>query len=371
MGVSHLLEHMVFKGTETRSARELALSLESLGGSLDAYTSREHTSYQARVLDEHLPQAADVLYDLVFRPVLRDSDLDLERKVVLEEISMVEDTPDDLVFEMHNELLWGGRQYGWPILGTRETVSALTTADLRELHQRAYKPGHMVVAAAGCVEHDQLLDLLAATGWADVPAGDVQPLTVPSVATAPPGRRHEARKLTQTHAVLGSATVAYADPRRHAVTLVGTALGGGMSSRLFQRVREELGLAYSVYSFQSFHVDVGVHGVYVATAPETASEAVAVVESELERVASSGITEDELRAGKNQIKGAVTFSMESVSARMYRAAATDLYGVPYRSLDEVLALVEAITPDDTAAVCRDYFAPGNQSVLTLGPRVRG
>src|SRR5690606_26837436 len=149
MGVSHMLEHMVFKGTHTRSARELATDLESLGGSLDAYTTREHTSYQARVLDEHLPQAASVLFDLVFRPALRESDLELERKVVLEEISMVEDTPDDLVFELHNDLLWGGHPYGWPILGTRETVSALTTADLRALHERAYVPARIVVAAAG------------------------------------------------------------------------------------------------------------------------------------------------------------------------------------------------------------------------------
>jgi predicted Zn-dependent peptidase len=367
MGVSHMLEHMVFKGTHTRSARELATALESLGGSLDAYTTREHTSYQARVLDEHLPQAADVLFDLIFRPALRESDLELERKVVLEEISMVDDTPDDLVFELHNDLLWGGHPYGWPILGTRESVNGMRVADLRALHEAAYTPDRIVVAAAGNVEHDRLLDVLAAAGWADLEPSGAGPLIVPPLVSAPAARRHERRPLSQTHVVLGSSTVAYSDPRRYAVSLVGTALGGGMSSRLFQRVREELGLAYSVYTFQSFHVDVGIHGVYVATAPETAEEAVGVVEAELEQVSAEGLTEQELLAGKNQMKGAFTFSMESVSARMYRAAAMDLYGVPYRSLDEVLAIVEALTPDDAAGACRDFFAPSRQSVQTLGP----
>ncbi|MGH7720468.1 MAG: M16 family metallopeptidase, partial [Gemmatimonadaceae bacterium] len=165
MGVSHLLEHMVFKGTATRSAKEIALSLEVLGGSLDAYTAREHTSYQARVLDEHLEQAADVIGELVFRPLLRSHDLRLERKVVLEEISMVDDTPDDLVFEIHNEAMWGSHPYGYSILGTRETVSSLGVPHLRELHARAYHPPQVVVAAAGNVEHERLLDTLQRTGW--------------------------------------------------------------------------------------------------------------------------------------------------------------------------------------------------------------
>ena len=172
MGVSHLLEHMVFKGTSHRSAHQIALSLEALGGSLDAYTSREHTVYQARVLDEHLEHAADVIGDIVFRPLLRESDLTLERKVVLEEIGMVEDTPDDLVFELHNEQLWGKHPYGYSILGTRETVSALGVKDLRALHERAYHPGQLIVAASGNVRHDDLLAVLERTGWTTVPGGD-------------------------------------------------------------------------------------------------------------------------------------------------------------------------------------------------------
>ena len=367
MGVSHLLEHMVFKGTERRSAHELALSLEVLGGSLDAYTAREHTSYQARVLDQHLPEAADVIADLVFRPALRSSDLALERKVVLEEISMVEDTPDDLVFELHNAALWGEQPHGYAILGTRDTVRSLGVRDLRALHTRAYHPGHMVVAAAGNVEHDELLAVLQRTGWMDVASGDTSPL--PTVAPAPlaPSVSHVERDLTQTHIVFGSPTIAYGDERRYAVSLVGMVLGGGMSSRLFQRVREELGLAYAVYTFQSFHVDAGVHGVYVATAPETARAAADAIRAELADVAARGLDEAALVAARSQYKGQVVLSMESVSARMYRAAAVDLYGVPYRTVDEVLARIDAISVDDVAEVCATWFAPERQTVLSLGP----
>ncbi|MGI9077867.1 MAG: M16 family metallopeptidase, partial [Gemmatimonadaceae bacterium] len=270
MGVSHLLEHMVFKGTEHRSAKEIAVSLESLGGSLDAYTAREHTSFQARVLDEHLQQAADVIGDLVFRPLLRAEDLKLERKVVLEEISMVNDTPDDLVFELHNEAMWGGHPYGYSILGTRDTVSSLGVRDLRELHGRAYHPPQLVVAAAGNVGHDQLLEALAETGWMMVPSGETAQAVWPDPPAASAGYRHIHRDSAQTHVVFGAPTVPHRDPRRYAVVLVSTVLGGGMSSRLFQRVREDMGLAYSVYTYQSFHPDVGVQGIYVGTTPETA-----------------------------------------------------------------------------------------------------
>ena len=206
MGVSHMLEHMVFKGTPKRSARELALALEVLGGSLDAYTAREHTAYQAKVLDEHLPQAADVLADLIFNPVLRASDLALERKVVLEEINTVDDTPDDLVFELHNSQLWGTHPYGYSILGSRETVAALEPADLRALHSRAYHPDQIVVGAAGNVEHDSLVETLQSTGWADVPRGGLPPLTSPAPIVQVPNALHFERDTAQTHIVIGSAT---------------------------------------------------------------------------------------------------------------------------------------------------------------------
>ncbi|MFL5594095.1 MAG: M16 family metallopeptidase [Gemmatimonadaceae bacterium] len=368
MGVSHMLEHMVFKGTPTRSAKELALALEVLGGSLDAYTAREHTAYQAKVLDEHLPQAADVLVDLIFRPVLRASDLALERKVVLEEINTVDDTPDDLVFELHNAQMWGAHPYGFSILGTRETVGALDQADLRALHGRAYHPEQIVVAAAGNVEHDRLLDVLEATGWANIPRGALPPLTSPAPIVQPPRAMHFDRDTAQTHIVIGSAAFAHSDPRRYAMSMVGMLFGGGMSSRLFQRIREELGLAYSVYSFQSFHEDIGMHGVYVGTAPGTARAAVDAINEELEKLSTHGLTDEDLTAGKSQLKGQITLSLESPASRMYRAAGVELYGEPYRTLDEVLALVEAIDAQTVAAICKTYYSPAKQTLVSLGPR---
>ena len=368
MGVSHMVEHMVFKGTPTRTTKDLALSLETLGGSLDAWTSREHTSYQARVLDEHVEQAADVLGDLIFRPLLRQSDLDLERKVVLEEISTVDDTPDDLVFELHGAELWGDHPHGFPILGTRETVSALSAADLRALHDRAYHPGNVILAASGNIEHEELLRILGATGWEDV-APSTATVPQPREAVAlPPVVRHFDRDGAQTHIVFGSATMPHGDPRRHALGLVGMLLGGGMSSRLFQKIREDLGLAYSVYTFQSFHKDSGNHGIYVGTAPETAAQATDAIREELALIAAKGIPDDELAAGKSQLKGQITLSLESVSSRMYRAAGSELYDEEYRSLDELLSLVDGITSDTVAEVCREFFSPDAQTVVSLGPR---
>lgn len=369
MGVSHLLEHAVFKATPTRSAKDIALSLEVLGGSLDAYTSREHTSYQARVLDEHAAQAAEVLADVVFRPLLRESDVAMERKVVLEEISMVEDTPDDQVFELHNAQLWGEHPYGYSILGTRDTVSALTSADLRELHDATYHCGQLVVAAAGNIEHEALLDVLDRTGWMTIPASGGSPRQ-PTQPRALPAAyaHHDRRDQAQTHVVLGTATVPHRDPRRYAIALVSVLLGGGMSSRLFQRVREELGLAYAVQTFQSFHLDTGMQGVYFASAPETADDALAAVNDELARAAAEGIPEDEIEMGRSQLKGQITLSMESVSSRMYRAATGELFGEPIQTLDEVLALVDAIDPDTVRKVCGEFFAPDIQTVVSLGPK---
>jgi predicted Zn-dependent peptidase len=368
MGVSHMLEHMVFKGTKKRSAKDLALALETLGGSLDAYTSREHTAYQARVLDEHVEVAADVLADLVFNPLLRKSDLDLERKVVLEEINTVDDTPDDLVFELHGEQLWGSHPYGYRILGTRDSVSSLTTADLRALHDRAYHPGNVVVATSGNIEHDELVRILEATGWAAVEARSTSPIVPAPAIAARASSTHFEREGAQTHIVFGSPTVSHGDHRRHALGLVGMLLGGGMSSRLFQRIREDLALAYSVYTFQSFHRDSGNHGIYVGTAPETAVEAAEAIKEELARISAEGLPEDELAAGKSQLKGQITLSLESVSSRMYRAAGVELYDEEYKTLDELLALVDGITQETVAEVSRDFFAPGDQTVVSLGPK---
>ena len=370
MGVSHLLEHMVFKGTGRRSAKDIALSLEQVGGSLDAYTSREHTVYQARVLDEHLEIAADVIGDLVFDPALRASDLALERNVVLEEIAMVEDTPDDLVFELHNAAIWGDHPLGYSILGTRDTVSALDVDALKQLHRRAYTPSQLVVAAAGNVDHDRLLEILQKTGWTDRPAREPRVARMPKAKGSAPTREHIHRDGSQTHIVLGSATIGHDDPRRHAMVLLSVVLGSGMSSRLFQRIREELGLAYAVYTFQTFYATCGVQGVYVGTAPRTADAALAAIEKELSDVAERGLLEEELAQGKGQLKGQITLSLESPTARMYRAAAVVLYNEPHRTLDEMLALVDAIDPDTVQQLARQYLAPDAQTVLMLGPKAR-
>ncbi len=369
MGVSHFLEHMVFKGTRTRSAQQIALSLETLGGSLDAYTEREHTSYQARVLDEHLFDAAHVIGELIFAPLLRPEDLALERKVILEEISMVEDTPDDIIFDVHNRAVWGDHPHGFAILGTRETVKNLEVAQLQKLHTRGYHPGRVVVAASGRVEHNQLLDVLDKAGWTSVPKGDMTPWALDPVEAAGAHAEHVKRKdIAQTHVVLGGQGIAHGDPRRYAFALVDMLIGGGMSSRLFQRVREELGLAYSVHTFSSAFADTGTRGVYLASAPESAQEALDAVRDVLSDVAQNGLSAEDLAAGKRQLRGQLVLSMEGVSSRMYRAAATALYGEPYRGIDELMALVDAITEEQVREIAQDFFDPARQILVSLGPK---
>ncbi|MDH4352304.1 MAG: insulinase family protein [Gemmatimonadota bacterium] len=366
MGVSHLLEHMVFKGTERRTAREIALELEVRGGALDAFTSRDHTSYQARVLDADLPRALDVLTDLVLCPTLRDADFALERKVVLEEISTVEDTPDDLVFDLHADTLWPGHALGFPILGTRESVGAMRVDDLRELHGRTYHPRHVVIAAAGAVTHDLLLKLLTQHGWFTRPPGP-EPVVVPPAVAARGVTRRVDRDGAQTHIVLGTDTFPYQDRRRHAIVLLTNVLGGGMSSRLFQRVREELGLAYAVYAYQSFYRDGGQAGVYVGTHPDRAADATAAIEAELTALARDGLDAAALTEAKQQLKGQVTLALESPAARMYRLAGFPLHEVSYRSIDETLADIEAVTPDELAGVASEFFTPERQTTVWLGP----
>jgi predicted Zn-dependent peptidase len=367
MGISHLLEHMVFKGTERRSAREIALALESRGGALDAYTSRDTTAFQARVLDRDLPRAIDVLTDVVRRPVLRESDLEPERNVILEEINTVLDTPDDLVFDLSAEALWPEHPYGYTILGTRESVAAMSAADVRERHRAAYVPANCVVAAAGNLEHNALLDLLAHEGWFDA-AG---PGTPPPLATVPAAVRgvevRHARDSAQVHLVFATDTIPFADPRRYAVMVVSSVLGGGMSSRLFQRVREELGLAYSVFSFTSFLQGTGLTGVYVGTQPRTAPRAVDAIKAELARLAHEGLRGAELAEAKEQTQGQLMLGLESPTARMYRLASCAIYDDPYRSLDEMLARVAGLSEEDVAAAAAEYFTPDRQTLVWLGP----
>ncbi|UCC47936.1 MAG: insulinase family protein [Gemmatimonadota bacterium] len=365
MGASHLLEHMSFKGTERRSAREIALEIEGIGGSLDAYTSREHTACHARVLDEHLPTAIDVLADLVFRPLLRSSDLEVERKVILEEIAGVEDTPEELVFDLHARALWGDHPYGTPVLGTLETVRAITRDDLVDLWRTAYRPSLSVVAAAGRLQHDELLDLV--TRHFPCSREQAVPPLVPEPTALTPEERQYPRSSVQAHICLGSPTFARSDPRRYAAILVSTALGGGMSSRLFQRIREELGLAYTVYTFQSFYVRGGLSGIYMATRSDMADRAVDEVRSELGQLAGTGLATAELRAVKSQTKGQVLLSLESTSARLQRLAGVALFDEPYLTLDDICSRIDAVTEVEVAELSHQYYAPEHQAVVRLGP----
>lgn len=365
MGASHMLEHMVFKGTQGRSAREIALALEGLGGSLDAYTSREHTSFQARVLDENLGEAMDVLADLTLSPALRASDLELEREVVLEEISTVDDTPDDLVFELHGERLWRGHPYGHQILGTRETVSAMTVDDLVTLHREQYRGENLVVAAAGHVEHADVVER-AHRLFGDAPAGERRsPVAEPPEVTR--GDERVTRDAAQSHVVVGTDAVPHDDPRRFPLVLISAAFGGGMSSRLFQRIREEMGLAYTVFSFQSFYARNGTGGVYVGTRPGWEERAVDAIREEYARMAAEGLPVEELEQTKRQVKGQIMLSLESTGARLYRLAGFALYDEPYQGLDDLLARIDAIGVDEVAEVAATFYAPERQFVLRLGP----
>lgn len=363
-GLAHLLEHMVFKGTERRSARQLAAEIEDLGGSLDAYTTHEHICLQARVPEGALPVALDVLADLAFHARLEPVDLDLERQVVLEEIARAEDTPDDIVFDLAAEFLFDGHPYGRPVLGSLETVESIDAAALRRRYASAFRPGNLIVAAAGRVDHEELLDLLG--GLLPAGGGDPTPrIRAPErfasglrVIARPGGR--------QSHIVVGAAGVSARDPLRHAVTLVDTALGGGMGSRLFQRIREELGLAYAVYGFRSYYMEGGQVGAYVGTRPEMAERARDALLEELARLAADGLAPEELVTTRKQLEGQVVLSLESPVSRMYRLAGLGLSGEPYRSLDRVMADIRAIGPDQAGAAA-DLYDPDGLAVLELSP----
>jgi predicted Zn-dependent peptidase len=363
-GIAHLLEHLVFKGTERRSARQLAEEIESVGGSLDAYTTHEHTSFQARVPATHLQDGIDVLSDLSFSPALRERDLDVEREVVLEELARVEDTPEDLVFELHAEFLYGDHPYGAPILGTRESLERIDVDAVRRLRSQAYCPSNLVVAAAGCLEHEVLLDLLEEWLPEAGPAA-IAGLSEPGAMQTGSRRVHRPGG-RQVHIVAGCPGFEYANPLRYAAILVGTSLGGGMSSRLFQRIREELGLAYSVFSFQSFYGTGGHAGAYLGTRLETADAAREALLEELLRVAQTGLTTDEEKALKEQLKGQLMLALETPASRMHRLAALAMYGDRYRSLEETAAVIDEVTSEDLRAVARLYH-PERLAVLELWP----
>jgi predicted Zn-dependent peptidase len=371
MGISHLLEHMVFKGTERRTAKQLALELEVRGGSLDAFTGRDYTSYQGHTLDADLPLAVEILTDLARRPLLRESDLEPERNVILEEINGVEDTPDDLVFELHAAELWPTHPYGYSILGSPGTLAALSADDLRCLHGTGYYRGNFVIAAAGNVNHEQLLTVLEREGWFEGTTLEPERRPVVPTPAVRGGGRHEERDTAQTHIVFGTDTFPLRDPRRFPLAILINVFGGGMSSRLFQRVREELGLAYVIFAYKHFYQSAGQLGVYIGTQPATADAAADAIRAEYARLAREGLPADELADGKQQLKGQVMLSLESPGSRMGRLAGFVLHNDEYRPLDQMLAEIDAVTADQIAAVAEEFFAPERQTVVRLGPQGNG
>ena len=368
LGISHLLEHMVFKGTERRTAQELALGLEIRGGGLDAFTGRDYTSYQAHVLDADLPLAVEILTDLVRRPLLREGDLEPERNVILEEISGVADTPDDLVFELHAETLWPEHPYGYSILGTPESLAPSLGRGSQGPAPGRLLPGKLRDRRGGTREprsaaHRPRAGRLVRGNRSRVApcAGDAGSGRSGRLPGRGPRHRPDPHRLR--HRYLPAAR----SPPLPAAILTNV-FGGGMSSRLFQRVREELGLAYAIFAYKHFYQGSGQLGVYVGTQPATADRAVDAIRAEYARLAREGLPMTELANGKQQLKGQVMLSLESPAARMGRLAGFILHDDRYRPLDEMLREIDSVTSEEIAAVASEFFAPERQTVVRLGPQ---
>ncbi len=363
-GASHFLEHMAFKGTQRRSAHEIAWDMARLGGTLDAWTSHELTAFQARVCREDLDAGLDLLCDLVFNPRLASADFELERKVILEEIAASEDQPEEVAFERHARFMFAGHPYGEPVLGTMESIEQLTVDVVAGVHRRAYHPGNVCVVAVGAVEHEALLESLGKL----LPRGDGEGF---ASTPAPPAGNKGSISLErfgghQAHIVTGALSVPYEHPLRYPLRLTATAFGEGMNSRLFRTIREERGLAYSVYGFHGFFPKAGHLGAYVGTRPTTASEARDRLLAEFKALADEGLDEAELTDTKRQLKGQLVIALESPVTRMNRLAGVGLYNNAYQSRDEVVARIDAVDSDDCLEAA-SYFAPDRLATLLLIP----
>jgi len=363
-GIAHFVEHMLFKGTASRTAEGLAQEIDSIGGHLDAFTAKEYASYYIKVLDEHLPIAVDLLSDLVLNPALREEDVTREQKVVLEEIKMVEDTPDDLVHELFTQQFWEGHPLGRPILGSRETVEALTSGTLREFFAGAYVASNLVVAAAGNLEHGRVRELvarafsrLAATG---APAEDQPPRAFAGLSA-------RAKDLEQSHIVMGTSAYPQRHEDRYVSYILNTVLGGSMSSRLFQNVREKRGLAYAVFSGLNAYRDAGALTIYAGCATGSIAQVVDLVVEELKGMKTAPVTPEELRRAKDHLKGSLMLSLENTASRMSHLARQEIYFERQFGLDETLEGIESVTSDDVMRVAAELFANGSLAATLLGP----
>ncbi len=359
-GASHYLEHLLFKGTPTRSALEISAALERVGGELNAFTSREHTCYYARVLDHDLPMAVDVVSDMVTASLLRSDDVEAERGVILEEIAMHEDDPADHVHDVFSSAALGDGPLGRPVLGTSASIDDLRQLQIAEYYRARYVPAATVIAVSGALDHDAAL--AAVTKAWDAASDRATVISAPEPvrrgARRPyPGHgiRVARRASEQAHLILGTAGVSRHDDRRYALGLLSTALGEGMSSRLFQEIREKRGLAYSVYSFATHYADTGLFGIYAGVAPKRAAQVLALCREQLESVVTDSITADELERAKGQARGALALGLEDTGARMSRLGKSELAQGEVISVDETLQRLEAVTMDDVAQVAADVL----------------
>jgi predicted Zn-dependent peptidase len=363
-GISHFIEHMVFKGTETRSAEDIARQVDSIGGNMDAFTAKECICFNIKVLDEHLSIAMDVLSDLVLRPVFKAEDIERERGVILEEIKMDEDNPDYLVHEIFTQNFWKNHALGRPILGTKETVNRFAPKPVRKLYNERFTPGNIVVAAAGHLRHEQFVELVAGH-FSDMKPGKNRfhspvPKIVPKVVL------RNKKSLEQVQICLGVPSYPIAHESRHASYVLNTLLGGGMSSRLFQNIRERQGLAYAIYSDLSPYRDTGCLTVNAGTSRETASKVVHSIVTEFLKLKSDPVPAEELRRAKDQLKGSLMLSLESSTARMSNLARQEMYFDRFFSMDEMIRKIEEVTSEQLQKISQEFFRPEAIAVTILG-----
>ncbi len=364
-GVAHFTEHMLFKGTTSRSARDIAQTIDSIGGQLDAFTAKEYASYYVKVLDEHLPLALDLLSDMIMRPALAPEDVAKEQSVILEEIKMVEDAPDDLVHEIFAQQFWSKHPLGRPILGTPETVGSFASEGLRRYFQRTYVAPNLVIVAAGNLEHVRMSDLVQKSFGELSSHAPAEPTSAPAIT---PGVVARVKDIEQNHLCLGTRAYPQGHEGRYALYLLNTILGGSMSSRLFQHIREERGLAYAVFSNLTTYSDTGTVTIYAGCAVEKTDEVVALSIAELRALREYPVAPDELRRAKDHLKGSLMLGLESTSSRMSHLARQEIYFHQHITLDEMLAAIERVTADEIQHVARELFVDGDIVATIVGPK---